>query len=99
MAKKYAPQHFHKYEKHSWDTGTVFYKCMLPGCAHYLPHAILAVGRESLCWGKLENGQDCMHLVIITKEDVQRNGGLLHPMCEICRTARKERREELRRIV
>lgn len=84
------PLHFHKYERMKWDNGKPFYKCMEPGCNHYLPHLALAIGRESLCWG------NCARLVVITKEDVHQ--GVKHPMCPFCKTERKERREQLSTI-
>lgn len=60
---------------------------MLPNCAHYLPLAMLAVGRESLCWG------GCNRLVTITKEDIENE--IKKPLCELCRKERKMRREEM----
>lgn len=83
--------HHHKYERMHWDNGKPFYKCMEPGCPHYLPSAMLAINRESLCWGPL-----CNKLVLITKEDVMRQ--VKKPMCDTCKIARAEKREELRSI-
>lgn len=84
-------KHFHKYEKLQWPNGSFYYKCMEPGCPHYLPVAELAIGRESLCWGP-----DCNKLVVITKEDVQK--GVKHPMCDSCKEERAENQEAMRRI-
>jgi hypothetical protein len=84
--------HFHRYEKMIWPNGKIFYKCMEPGCPHYLPVANLAIGRESLCWGP----GPCNKLVVITKEDVQR--GTKKPMCDECRGERQENREALKGI-
>jgi hypothetical protein len=89
MTKK--SPHYHKYERMNWDNGKIYYKCMEPGCPHYIPHANLAIGRESLCWGI-----NCNKLVIITKEDIARQA--LHPMCSDCKRLRALRREELRNI-
>lgn len=90
MPKSKTPVH-HKYERFYWPNKKPFYKCMVPGCAHYLPMVELAIGRESICWGP-----GCNRLVTITKEDVQRD--LKHPMCEDCRRERQEKREELMKI-
>ena len=76
----------------TWPSGTPFYKCMEPGCPHYLPTAILAVNRESLCWGP-----HCNNLVTITLEDVNRK--LKKPMCDRCKKERLERRKEMEKIV
>lgn len=76
----------------TWPNGKVYYKCMETGCPHYLPVADLVIGRESLCWGPA-----CNHLVTITQEMVQK--GIKHPMCEDCRSERREQQEELRKIV
>jgi hypothetical protein len=90
MPKKQS-QHFHQYERMNWPNGKPFYKCMQPGCPHYLPIANLAVGRESLCWGYL-----CNNLVTITRGDVMRE--VKHPMCQECKEKRALIREELIRI-
>jgi hypothetical protein len=73
-----------------WPNGRVFYKCMLPGCSHYLPVADLAIGRESLCWG------NCNRLVVITKEDVMRE--VKRPMCSECKEERANRKEALKSV-
>jgi hypothetical protein len=91
MSKHQTSPHYHRYERQLWPSGKAFYKCMLPGCPHYLPLATLAVGRESLCWGT-----ECNHLVIITREDVTRE--VRKPMCSDCKEARKQRKEELSKI-
>lgn len=83
-------KHFHQYEKMQWPSGKLYYKCMLPGCPHYLPTPELAIGRESLCWG------GCNKLVVITKEDIQKE--VKKPMCETCRLERLERKEVLKSL-
>lgn len=83
--------HFHKYERQIWPSGKIFYRCMEPNCSHYLPMATLAIGRESLCWGR-----GCNNLVLITKEDVAK--GIKSPMCDRCKEKRKQIRQELSRI-
>jgi hypothetical protein len=83
--------HFHKYELRKWPNQKSFYKCVLPGCSHYLPIARLAEGRESLC-----HGFECNNLVTLTHEDVVRE--IKKPMCSVCKERRKEKKEELSRI-
>lgn len=84
--------HFHKYERMHWPkSGRPFYKCMMPGCSHYLTTVELAIGRESLCWGP-----DCNKLVVITKDDVWKK--TKKPMCDECKAARQEQREALGKI-
>ena len=43
-------KHIHKYQKGklSASTGTVIYKCVLPGCSHYILPTLLK-HRESIC--------------------------------------------------
>lgn len=83
--------HYHKYQLFKWPSGKTFYKCILPGCPHYLPLAHLTIGRESLCHGYM-----CNNLTVITREDVSR--GVVYPMCSECKEKRKERREEMSKI-
>lgn len=82
--------HFHQYERLTWDNGKVYYKCQIISCNHYLPHAQLAEGRESLCWG------ECNRLVVITKEMIKSE--IKKPMCDDCREKRKEKRRELAKL-
>jgi hypothetical protein len=83
-------KHFHQYERMEWPNGRGYYKCMIAGCAHYLPIADLVIARESLCWG------GCNRLVVITKDDVGNN--IKKPMCEFCRKERQERRKAMSEI-
>jgi len=39
----------HKYMRIKYG-GRDAFKCQLPKCTHFLTHAELAIGRESLCW-------------------------------------------------
>jgi hypothetical protein len=89
--KSTKPIHFHQYERFNWPNGKPYYKCIQPGCPHYLPIALLAIGRESLC-----HGFNCNKLVVITKEDVVKE--VKFPMCSDCKDKRRERREELRNV-
>lgn len=81
----------HKYERVEVGTkGWVVYKCMLPGCSHYLPSAKLIVNKVSICWGI------CNNTAIYTQEDYEKK--LKHPMCDNCREVRRKQREELSKI-
>jgi hypothetical protein len=74
--------HIHKYERvEVGKKGWVVYKCVLPGCSHYLPVANLMIGKESLCHGI------CEGTTIYTQDDY--NQKLKRPMCESCRELRK----------
>jgi len=46
MTKK--PEHIHKYSRVKSTNGNIVYRCMLPGCTHYVPK-YLVKGRISLC--------------------------------------------------
>ena len=81
----------HKYERMERKSGHVIYKCMLPGCPHFLPYDELAIGRESLCWGQ------CGGPVIIDREMVMHNKRR-HPRCLGCINERKDRILALRTI-
>lgn len=84
-------KHFHRYERFYWPSHKPYYKCMEPGCGHYLTIAEHVIGRESLCWGP-----GCNKLVVITKEDVQNE--IKHPMCDDCKEERMKSREALSNI-
>lgn len=55
--KKKVVQHTgpHKYQRIQWRSRQakgepyVIFKCMLPGCTHYVPRD-LVVGNETICW-------------------------------------------------
>ena len=87
---KKSRNHYHKYERVLWPNGSPFYKCMIPGCAHYLSSPVLVIGRESLCWGCEQR------LVEITRDMVNRN--IRHPMCEKCKEERKEQKLALQSV-
>lgn len=42
--------HIHKYRRIKMGNDYEVYKCVLPGCPHYI-RPELVVGRFSLCWG------------------------------------------------
>jgi hypothetical protein len=89
MSKKQT--HYHKYERMLWPNKKPFYKCMSPGCSHYLPVETLVINRESLCWGPM-----CNNLVTITRDDVNRE--VKHPTCDSCKLKKRELREEIMKI-
>lgn len=39
----------HKYKRVRAKTGTILWRCMLPGCPHYIRDEFIE-GQESLCW-------------------------------------------------
>lgn len=81
-------KHTHKYERTEvGKNGWIIYRCVLPGCTHYLPSAQLIVGKNSLCWGV------CEGTTVYTQEDY--NQKLKRPMCSGCRAIRQAQREAL----
>jgi len=80
----------HKYERIERKSDHVVYKCMLPGCPHFLPYEELAIGRISLCWG-------CGAEVELDREMVMHNHRK-RPKCQKCIDERKERILALRTI-
>lgn len=75
----------HKYKRMSVGRkGHEIYKCMLPGCAHYLPYVELAIGRLSQCWG-------CNSPIELT-QDMVGNLKTIRPVCENCKELRKAQR-------
>lgn len=71
----------HKYERVSAPSGYEIYKCMMPGCSHYLPFLALAIGRLSHCWS-------CDGEVELTQEMVNK-WKTVKPRCEKCKKERK----------
>jgi len=65
-------EHVHKYKKVTMGKNFVVYKCVLPGCTHYV-RSELAVGRFSLCW--MCEGQFVMTEISATR---------LKPKCQSC---------------
>lgn len=57
MSRRKAVNHKgpHKYLRIKWKSRVsagdpyIIYKCMIPGCTHYVPRD-LVVGNESICW-------------------------------------------------
>ena len=42
-------QHIHKYKRFEFSNGRLAYRCMLPGCRHYILPQFL-MGQRSICW-------------------------------------------------
>ena len=82
--------HVHKYKRVDiGGKGYIIYRCMIPGCSHYLPTKELIINRETLCW-------DCNRITVYTQEMYNRK--IMDPLCEDCRQKRIERREELKAL-
>lgn len=83
-------KHIHLYERTEvGKKGWVIYRCMLPGCSHYISEALI-VGKISLCHGV------CNGTVLYTQDDL--NQKLKRPMCHECRELRKQQKEEMSKI-
>lgn len=64
----------HKYKRIAWRSP--IYKCVLPGCSHYLPEAHIE-GAVSICWrGK----KGCDGTVVMSSKTI----GLVKPHCAPC---------------
>lgn len=77
----------HLYERFDTRSGKALYKCMIPGCPHYISKGELIIGRLSRCWG------ECGREAVITKDVYQDK--IKKPYCETCRQERKEAREAM----
>lgn len=66
------PTHIHKYIRDKFRTGTQIYKCVLPGCSHYIL-AQFVINKVSICW---RCGED----FVINK----RASDLKKPTCDDC---------------
>lgn len=66
-------KHTHKYQRETLGKDYIIYKCVLPGCTHYLPLPLI-VGKVSICW-------NCGMEFIIRKG---KNGINKKPKCENC---------------
>ena len=84
-------KHHHKYERTEvGKKGWIVYRCTLPECNHYLPHAELIINKLSLCWG------NCGGEVVYTQADF--NQKLKRPMCASCRKMRKDQIQSLQLV-
>lgn len=84
--KKSKYDHVHKYMLVDYGKNNrKVFKCMVPGCTHFMPHLELALGQYSQCWG------GCGTDIIIN----QRHLKIKKPMCELCKEARKLRQDDL----
>lgn len=68
--------HTHKYQRAKLGPKYLIYRCMLPGCSHYVP-ANLVVGRECICW-------NCGDSFYIKKGHIQKS-----PKCPDCTGSKK----------
>jgi hypothetical protein len=73
--KKQAHEGPHKYKRIEEKTRAI-YKCVLPGCTHYLPESHIE-GAISICW-RQKTG--CEKIVVMDKLTI----GLVKPHCEPC---------------
>lgn len=78
MAGAHGGPHFYRRVKMGKNKDYIVYKCIKPGCPHYVPRE-LAVGRPSLCWS-------CNKEFIMTSKNLQQ----AKPTCG-CRSFRQER--------
>lgn len=69
----------HKYRRVLWGyKKTPVYRCMLPGCSHYV-HIEFVIGRESVCW-------HCKGTFIIGGYAAER----AKPKCDGCRGSQQQ---------
>jgi hypothetical protein len=85
--------HTHKYQRTRLGSfkksGHEIYKCMIPGCPHYMIDMEAVVGRYSQCWGiNPRTGEDCDHEVEMTRFIVF-NEKRKRPICYSCKEERK----------
>lgn len=71
-----AIRHIHKYKRIRFKSGHTIFRCMLPGCSHFIREELLQ-GREAICW-KCKKA-----FIILTIE-------LKFPHCENCYRGRKK---------
>jgi hypothetical protein len=68
-------KHIHKYERKKYgNNGCFIYKCMIPGCTHFVYESLI-INRRSLCWR-------CDKEFVITKL-------LKKPHCDDCTRGKK----------
>lgn len=90
MAK--TPDHLHKYKKVNLGQNGkeyLIYRCMKPGCSHYIPVAMSE--------GKLCECDRCHEPMIITKIVMQGSGGkpMARPHCPNCVKTKKDKNENV----
>lgn len=93
--------HTHKYERSRLGSfkksGHEVYRCVVPGCNHYVVDMVLVVGRYSQCWGKIESLVehellDCPNEVEMTRYIVFKEK-IKHPTCDTCKEIKRQQRK------
>lgn len=83
-------EHIHKYERCRLGSfkksGHEIYKCVIPGCPHYMIDMEAVVGRLSQCWG-----EDCTNEVEMTRFIVF-SEKRKRPICSSCKEERRFKR-------
>jgi len=80
--------HFHKYERTKIGENYFVFKCMVPGCNHYIQRK-LAVNRIAACWR-------CDQPFILTKYSLKRK----RPHCINCtKSKRREIHDKIKELL
>lgn len=83
-------KHIHKYKRFLVGKGGhMIFRCMIPGCSHFIPNKELVIGAISQCWG------DCGNTVILNYLHTSTNQTGARPLCQECKDTKRRRREML----
>lgn len=83
-----AEKHVHKYRRFLiGDNDHIIFRCMIPGCSHFLPTKELAIGALSQCWG------ECGEVVELNYLHTNPKHSAAKPLCEACKDIKRKRRQ------
>lgn len=74
MSRTAALKHVHRYMR-TRPRNEIIWKCMLPGCSHFIPLNTTVVGRNSMCW-------ECGEAFTIEDRHTKQEDGM--PKCDPC---------------
>lgn len=83
--------HVHKYKKVVLGKNYTVYKCVLPGCDHYISVA-LALGKIAECWR-------CGSPFTITADIIRKGRVVAKPHCKPCTKSKKEKTEIIEKLL
>lgn len=74
MSRTGALRHVHRYMR-TRPRNEIIWKCMLPGCSHYIPLNTTVIGRNSICW-------ECGEVFTMEEHHLRQE----MPNCDTCTT-------------
>lgn len=70
----------------------MIFKCMIPGCSHFMPTKEQVIGQQSQCWGGTIE-RDCTNLITMNASHTLPKMTGRKPYCPDCLELRKTQKE------